>query len=176
MPQLSFKKKTDWDQAVENNSLVTADIGVTLSQAATSLQQADDFNAATRDPLWLTHMDQVVDFQYLPSPTQAAVNSLNVPTLGAEKLAQTFLPADANPVSAVAVVLQARGGLKSTDSITLEIRNTAAGLPGSTVLASSTVLVSNWVGDPVGSGPVFVVFPFTTPINLTLGTVYAIVL
>src|ERR1700690_963876 len=134
MPQLTFQKKTDWDQAVENNSLVTADTGVTLSQAATSLQQADDFNAATRDPLWLTHMDQVVNFQSLPSPTQPAVNTLNVPGVGAEKIAQTFPQPDSIPVSAVAVVLQAKGTLAQTDSITVEIRTTSAGLPTTTVL------------------------------------------
>src|SRR5258708_5309652 len=65
MPQLTFQKKVDWDQAVENNGLATADTGVTLSQGATSLQLADDFNAATRDPLWLTHVSQSV------KPTQA---------------------------------------------------------------------------------------------------------
>jgi hypothetical protein len=176
MPQLSFQKKTDWDQAVENVGLATADSAVTLSAGATSLQLADDFNAASRDPLWLTHMDQVVNFQSLPSPTQPAVNTLNVPGVGAEKLAQTFTQPDSIPVSAIAVVLQARGTLAQTDSITVEIRTTSAGLPTTTVLASATVPVSQWTGDPVGSGPVFVVFPFTTPLNLTAGTVYVIVL
>ena len=65
MPQLSFQKKTDWDQAVENVGLATADSAVTLSAGATSLQTADDFNAATRDPLWLTHVAGSV------KPTQA---------------------------------------------------------------------------------------------------------
>ncbi len=47
MPKLTFNKKTDWDQAVENNGLVTADTGVVLSSSAGIFGLADDFNDCT---------------------------------------------------------------------------------------------------------------------------------
>jgi len=177
MPKLTFNKKTDWDQAVENSGLVTADTGVVLSSSAAPLALADDFNDGVRASEWLTHLDQVVDFSYFPSPTQAQVNSLNINQLGTNKLAQTFTPDANKTVVAAAMILQARGFLLATDTVTLELRNTdGSGLPGSTLLASVTKPVSDWFGEAFGSGPMWVTFQFGAPVTLTSGVKYALVL
>jgi hypothetical protein len=51
---------------------------------------------------------------------------------------------------------------------TIEIRDTAGGLPGATVLASQTVTASTSTG-------ALIQIPFTTPASVTAGTQYAIV-
>lgn len=176
MPKLTFNKKVDWDQAVENSGLVTADSGVVLSSSSAPLALADDFNDGIRAPEWLTHLDQVLDFFYFPQPTQSQVNSLNIDQLGTHKLAQTFTPDANKTVVAAAIILQARGFLLATDTVTLELRDTdGSGLPGSTLIASVTKPVSDWFGEPSGLGPMWVTFQFASPISLVSGVKYALV-
>ncbi len=176
MPKITFNKKVDWDQAVENNGLVTDDTGVVLSSSSAPLALADDFNDGVRAPEWLTHLDQVIDFFYFPQPPQSQVNSLNIDQLGTHKLAQTFTPDADKTVVAAAIILQARGFLLATDTVTLELRNTdGSGHPGSTLIASVTKPVSDWFGEPSGLGPMWVTFQFATPVNLTSGVKYALV-
>src|SRR3954453_303056 len=58
------------------------------------------------------------------------------------------------------------------DPVTIEIRNTAGGLPGTSVLASSSIPSSAIPDDP---NPAFVSATFGTPASVTAGTLYALV-
>ncbi len=176
MPKLTFNKKVDWDQAVENSGLVTADTGVVLSSSVGLFGLADDFNDGVRAPEWLTHLDQVIDLFYFPQPTQSQVNSFPITQLATYKLAQTFTPDANKTVVATALILQRRGFLLDTDTVTLELRNTdVSGNPGSTLNTSVTKQASDWFGEASGLGPMWVTFQFPSPVNLLQGVKYALV-
>src|SRR4051812_1534517 len=81
--------------------------------------------------------------------------------------AQTFTAGISGVVDQVDLKLIKLGTPPAT---TVEIRNVAAGKPGSTVLASASI-----PGSAVGTTAAFVPATFTTPAPVTAGTQYAIV-
>lgn len=88
MPKLTFDTKAEWDQAVENVGIDTADTGIVLSPGATPLVLVDDFNDGTRDPLWKGHLTNSLIAQFDPFGSQSD-EPLGVTNLRT-KLAQSF--------------------------------------------------------------------------------------
>jgi hypothetical protein len=87
-----------------------------------------------------------------------------------ESLAQTFTAGITGHVDQADLVLSKF--FSPTQPATIEIRDVAGGLPGATVLASTSVPTSAIPADP---NPAFVPATFGTPAPVTAGTQYALV-
>ena len=101
---------------------------------------------------------------------QPLVGSMDVNAHSTQSVAQTFTAGLTGGLDQVDLNLDQSGS--PPVPLTVELRDVAAGLPGSTVLASENVLSSSVVASP-GSG--WVSFAFPTPVPVTAGTQYAIV-
>jgi hypothetical protein len=95
--------------------------------------------------------------------TSGAINSN-------QSLAQTFTAGITGRLDQADLVLSKF--FSPTDPVTLEIRNVAGGVPGTTVLASSSIPISAIPNDPNAA---FVSATFGTPASVTAGTQYALV-
>jgi len=88
-------------------------------------------------------------------------------------LAQTFTAGISGKLDQVELYLGEQG---ATSSLTVEIRNTVAGEPGSIVLATTTIPAASVpYFNPFGFRGEFVAASFTGPAQVTAGTQYAIV-
>jgi hypothetical protein len=87
-----------------------------------------------------------------------------------QSLAQTFTAGITGHVDQADLVLSKFSS--PTEPVTIEIRDVAGGLPGSTVLASTSVPISAIPADPNAA---FVPATFGTPAPVTAGTQYALV-
>ncbi len=103
--------------------------------------------------------------QQQPTVTSMALNAHSM-----QSVAQTFTAGLTGKLDQVDLNVNKSG--TPPVPLTVELRGVSAGLPGSAVLASQTVLASSVVAFP-GSG--WVSFAFPTPGSVTAGTQYAIV-
>jgi hypothetical protein len=87
-----------------------------------------------------------------------------------ESLAQTFTAGITGQVDQADLVLSKF--FSPTEPVTVEIRNVAGGVPGSTVLASTSIPLSAIPADPNAA---FVPATFGAPAPVTAGTQYALV-
>jgi hypothetical protein len=137
MSKLIFDSKAEWDQAVENIGIQTADTGCVLSAGATPLLLADDFNDGVRDPLWKGHLTNSLIAQFDPFGSQSE-EPLGVTGLR-KKLAQSFtLPI---PIQLGEIQVQLQGFAINTFSpnLILEVQTDNGNQPSGTVLASTTM-------------------------------------
>jgi hypothetical protein len=95
--------------------------------------------------------------------TSGAINS-------SQSLAQTFTAGITGRLDEADLVLSKF--FSPTDPVTIEIRNAAGSLPGTTVLASGSIPISAIPNDPDAA---FVPAMFATPAPVTAGTQYALV-
>ena len=101
---------------------------------------------------------------------QPTVGSMALNAHSMQSVAQTFTAGLTGKLDQVDLNLNKSG--TPPVPLTVELRDVSAGLPGSAVLASQSVLASSVVAFP-GSG--WVSFAFPTPGSVTAGTQYAIV-
>jgi hypothetical protein len=87
-----------------------------------------------------------------------------------QSLAQTFTAGITGRLDQADLVLSTFSS--PTDPVTIEIRNAAGGLPGNTVLASTSIPISAIPADP---NPAFVSATFGSPAAVVSGTQYALV-
>ena len=101
---------------------------------------------------------------------QPTVGSMELNAHSTQSVAQTFTAGLTGKLDQVDLNLNKSG--TPPVPLIVELRDVSAGLPGSAVLASQSVLASSVVAFP-GSG--WVPFAFPTPGSVTAGTQYAIV-
>ena len=137
MPKLTFDTKAEWDQAVENVGIQTDNAGCVLSDGATPLVLADDFNDGVRSPLWKGHTTNSLIAQFDPAGAFDEPLAVAPPRV---KLAQTFILPIAIQLSRIELKIdEFNVGAFSPDLI-VEIQGAGADdRPNGTVYASTTV-------------------------------------
>ena len=114
----------------------------------------------------------------IPSPALAGTLDQQQPIVGGttvnahsqQSVAQTFTAGLTGRLDQVDLNLNKIG--TPPVPLTIELRDVSAGLPGSTVLASQSVLSPSVVASPSSS---WISFAFPTPVPVTAGTQYSIV-
>jgi len=136
MSKLIFDTKAEWDQAVENFALQTADSGVILAPGAAPLVTADDFNDASRDPLWKGHLTNSLIAAWDPiNPSDEPLGCTNLRT----KLAQSFTLPIQIQLSEIQLKMQEYMITTISPNLIVEVRTDDNGKPSNTVLASRTI-------------------------------------
>lgn len=137
MSKLVFDTKAEWDQAVENVGIQTADAGCVLSPGATPLVTADDFNDGIRNPLWKGHLTNSLIAQFDPFGSQSD-EPLGVTGLR-QKLAQSFTLPISIQLGEIQIKLQGFAINTFSPNLILEVQTDNADKPSGTVLASKTM-------------------------------------
>lgn len=137
MSKLIFDTKAEWDQAVENVGIQTADTGCVISAGATPLVLADDFNDGVRDPLWKGHLTNSLIAQFDPFGSQSD-EPLGVTGLR-QKLAQSFTLPISIQLSEIQIKLQGFAINTFSPNLILEVQTDNSDKPSGTVLASKTM-------------------------------------
>lgn len=107
-----------------------------------------------------------------PDQSQPAIGNGQAFVSSQVSTAQTFTSGLTGRLDQVDLAVS-RAGAPTTLPLTVEVRTTAGGVPGSTVLATSAIPGASI---PLGSTPVFISVPLAAPPAVTAGVQYAIVL
>lgn len=121
------------------------------------------------DALYDLGKEESVSGGYTLQDTQSATDTTTQNLLTSTWCGQTFTPT--SNYSLAKVVFRLNTNVGNPTAVTLHLRATAAGLPTGEDIDSVVVDVTDLPGSPT-----LVDFIFTTPVALTLGTMYAIVL
>lgn len=136
MPKIVFDQKSEWDQAVENVGIQTADQGCSLSPGATPLVLADDFNDGTRGPEWKGHLTDSLIAAWDPSnPSDEPLGCTNLRT----KLAQSFTLPIQIQLSEIQLKLQEYMITTISPNLIVEVRTDNNNKPSNTILTSRTI-------------------------------------
>jgi hypothetical protein len=136
MPKLVFDTKAEWDQAVENVGIETADTGITLDSGATPLLLADDFEDGIRDPLWKGHVQDSLIAAFDPAyPSDEPLGCTNLRI----KLAQSFTLPIQIQLSEIQLKLEEYVITTTSPDLIVEIHDDNGGEPSGNVLASRTI-------------------------------------
>lgn len=168
MPKLTFDTKAEWDQAVENIGIDTANSGCVLSAGATPLVLADDFNDGVRDPLWKGHLSNGLIAQFDPIGAFDEPLGVAPPRV---KLAQTFILPIAIQLSRIELKIDEFNIGSFSPDLIVEIQGAGADdRPNGVIYASTTVPYSSVA--PLSG---FTGFDFPTLPTLPVATKLAIV-